>query len=71
MMNKSQIKFEVLEGHKFGVVEGHIQNIECLVGNKCISNLEIKIIGGSSMTIMMISFGIIMSIHTHRRLWSS
>ena len=51
MMNKSQIKFEVLEGHKFGVVEGHIQNIECLVGDKCISNLEIKIIGGSSMTI--------------------
>ena len=27
--------------------------------------------GGSSMTTLMINFGIIMSIHTHRRLWSS
>ena len=27
--------------------------------------------GGSSLLTMMISFGIIMSIHTHRRLWSS
>ena len=27
--------------------------------------------GGSSMTILMINFGIIMSIHTHKRLWAS
>lgn len=27
--------------------------------------------GGSSMTMLMINFGIIMSIHTHKRLWAS
>jgi Bacterial cell division membrane protein len=27
--------------------------------------------GGSSMITLMINFGIIMSIHSHRRLWSS
>lgn len=43
MMNKLPLKFET--------IEGHIQNIECLVDKESISNLEIKTEKGYLMTI--------------------
>lgn len=48
-------------------------NLGMVVGILPVVGVPLPLIsyGGSSMTTLMINFGIIMSIHTHRRLWSS
>lgn len=48
-------------------------NLGMVVGILPVVGVPLPLIsyGGSSMTILMINFGIIMSIHTHRRLWAS
>ena len=48
-------------------------NLGMVVGILPVVGVPLPLIsyGGSSMTILMINFGIMMSIHSHRRLWSS
>lgn len=48
-------------------------NLGMVVGILPVVGVPLPLIsyGGSSMVTLMINFGIIMSIHTHRRLWSS
>ncbi|MCX7121213.1 MAG: rod shape-determining protein RodA [Gammaproteobacteria bacterium] len=48
-------------------------NLGMVVGILPVVGVPLPLIsyGGSSMTALMINFGILMSIHTHKRLWSS